>query len=174
MTLVKQRARGILLSDTFAFTGTVSGAGGGKVVQIAHSTLSPATNSTGGNSFVTAGHKVDITPTSASNRILIMLNGGTGYIASNDTRMHTALYRDISGGSGATNITNANEGFATHYMGSSNTAAPHSGCVVDTSYNTTSAIEYKLYYRNHNNSGTVYQNVSWAGNWSLVAIEYQT
>ena len=30
MTLVKVRSRGINLADTFAFTGTVSGAGGGE------------------------------------------------------------------------------------------------------------------------------------------------
>ena len=29
MTLIKARSRGINLADTFAFTGTVSGAGGG-------------------------------------------------------------------------------------------------------------------------------------------------
>jgi len=174
MAIDKIQASSINLADTFAFTGSVTGAGGGKVVQIAHSTLSPATNSTSGNSFVTAGHKVDITPTSASNRILIMLNGGTGYVANSVTRMHTALYRDISGGSGATNITNANEGFETFYDGNADSAAPHSAVHVDTTYNTTSLIEYKLYYRNHNNSGLVYQNVSWAGNWSLIAMEYQT
>lgn len=146
---------------------------GGKVIQIQHTTLSPATNSTTSNSFVTAGHKVDITPTSSSNRIMIMLNGGTGFISANSTRMHQALFRTISGGS-ATNITNANEGFSTHFIGSSTSSAPHSGVHIDTTHNTTSAIEYKLYYRNHNNSGLVYQNVSWAGNWSLVAIEYET
>ena len=34
MPLIKARSRGINLADNFAFTGTVSGAGGGKVGQV--------------------------------------------------------------------------------------------------------------------------------------------
>ena len=145
---------------------------GGKIIQIKHAVISPATNSTTSNSFVSAGHKVTITPTSASNRILVLVNGGIGYVATGGTRMHNAIYRIISGGT-TTNITNANEGAGSFFDGSSGSGGPHSYSVVDTTYNTTSSIDYQLYYRNHNNSGLVYQNVTWAGEMSIQAIEYQ-
>ena len=34
MALTKLQAEGLNLADTFAFTGTVSGAGGGKILQV--------------------------------------------------------------------------------------------------------------------------------------------
>ena len=37
MAIIKTRARGLKLDDTFAFTGTVSGAGGGKINQVLQS-----------------------------------------------------------------------------------------------------------------------------------------
>lgn len=166
-----------LANSSLTVNGTTISLGGsdtitaGKIIQIAHATINPATQSTTGNTFVSAGNKVSITPTSASNKILILVNGGCGYVANSGTRMHTAIYRAISGGT-TTNITNANEGAGSYYDGNADSASPHSYSVVDTTYNTTSAIDYELYYRNHNNSGLVYQNVSWAGILSIQAIEF--
>tara|TARA_R100001460_G_scaffold54929_2_gene94200 strand:- start:19 stop:519 length:501 start_codon:yes stop_codon:yes gene_type:complete len=81
MTLVKQRARGILLSDTFAFTGTVTGAG--KILQVKtklHSTETGANN----QDTETFNFEESIALSSTSNKVLVICNlaglsnGGAG------------------------------------------------------------------------------------------------
>ena len=70
MALIKTRARGLKLDDTFAFTGTVSGAGGGKVLQVKHASTSTAASSTS-NSYADTNLSCSITPTSASSVLLV-------------------------------------------------------------------------------------------------------
>jgi len=74
MALVKTRSRGINLADTFAFSGTVSGAGGGKLLQVVTEKFSTDTEiSTTSYSNV---FSKSITPTLNTSKVLVVVSGG--------------------------------------------------------------------------------------------------
>ena len=60
-------------TDNYAFTGTVTGAGGGKVLNVVYQELT-SVFSTSSTSFVDIGLSASITPSSASNYLLITPN----------------------------------------------------------------------------------------------------
>ena len=69
MALIKTRARGLKLDDTFPFTGTVSGAGGGKlnqVVQVENTTDLDLSSNTYTNFY-----SGSITPSATSSKVLV-------------------------------------------------------------------------------------------------------
>jgi hypothetical protein len=67
MALIKARSRGINLADTFAFSGTVTGAGGGKVLQTSTAnTTSTAVSSATSYSAFGNGMDLTLTPSSSS------------------------------------------------------------------------------------------------------------
>ena len=101
MPLIKLQSEGLNLADTFAFTGTVSGAGGGKVLQVVQGTSTTATDSST-QSFVATNLTASITPSSSSNKILIIASGCYD-LNGNARQADFAVYRNttnISGGSG--------------------------------------------------------------------------
>ena len=73
MAFTKLLPAGIDLAQNFAFTGTVSGAGGGKVLQVVQSiaTSGVSTNST---SFVDLGLSGSITPSATSSKVLVQVS----------------------------------------------------------------------------------------------------
>jgi len=72
MPLIKLQSEGLNLADNFAFTGTITGAGGGKVLQVV-STAKTDTFTSNSNSFADiTGMSVSITPSSSSNKILVL------------------------------------------------------------------------------------------------------
>ena len=74
MPLVKTQAEGINLADTFAFTGTVSGAGGGKLLQAVPATsVAGDVSSTTQASWRSGGLSVQITPSATTSKILLLL-----------------------------------------------------------------------------------------------------
>ena len=74
MALIKTRARGLKLDDTFAFTGTVSGAGGGKIGQVLQ-VSTKTTTTTNSTSYVDCTNmSLNITPTATSSKILAIAN----------------------------------------------------------------------------------------------------
>jgi hypothetical protein len=96
MTLIKTRARGINLADTFAFTGTVSGAGGGLVKVSSHT--------------ITATSEFNITSIfSSTYENYRIIASGIGLLSTNGE----ATFRLIdSGGSNVTtNYTNTSVGY---------------------------------------------------------------
>jgi hypothetical protein len=74
MALSKIQSESVNLADDFAFTGTVSGAGGGKVLQVKQTPINyivsaaPAGEATFND---IAGMSVSITPAATSNKILV-------------------------------------------------------------------------------------------------------
>ena len=82
MALIKTRARGLKLDDTFAFTGTVSGAGGGKLLQTQSSSSNSRTtiNST---SFTGCGLSDTITCASSSSKVLVIISAQFGLDSNN-------------------------------------------------------------------------------------------
>ena len=74
MTLIKARSRGINLADDFAFSGTITGAGGGKLLQAVNgSTDANSPSSSTSTSFADSGLSVSITPSATSSKVLILV-----------------------------------------------------------------------------------------------------
>ena len=148
MALVKTRSRGINLADTFAFSGTVSGAGGGKVLQVVQGTLAGLVSTTS-TSWSDTGLSASLTPSATSSKILVSVTLNSCYQNTNNKANYTTLYRDIGGG-GYSNIhpTGSNafyKYFGTNYSSASGTTIGHSYEILDT-VSTTSAVTYKVYF----------------------------
>jgi len=124
--------------------GTISsGANAGEVIQVLSAT-DDTSRSTTSTSFVTGSNtlSVSITPSSASNKILILTNVvGRGEVSVSN--IYLTIYK------GSTNLGTAN-GFATDYNGE---ITFMSGAYLD-SPNTTSSITYQVYFRMSSGSGT--------------------
>ena len=96
MALIKTRARGLKLDDTFAFTGTVSGAGGGKVGQVtvgSTNTTKTVSNDTGWYDTNLSG---SITPSATTSKVLVTVSQ---YLYCNesqqaDARWGVKIFRD--------------------------------------------------------------------------------
>jgi len=125
------------------FGTLTSGANAGEVIQVLSAT-DDTTRSTSSTSFVTGSNtlSVSITPSSASNKILILTNVvGRGDVGVSN--IYLTIFR------GATNLGTAN-GFATDYNGE---ITFMSGAYLD-SPNTTSSTTYQVYFRMSSGSGT--------------------
>lgn len=115
MTLIKARSRGINLADDFAFTGTITGAGGGKLLQVLNSVSSTEIVHTN-NSWTTAGISLSITPSATTSKILIICcMTGVGKASSNTyaqlrlLRDSTTIVANFEERGGATGGTDANK-----------------------------------------------------------------
>jgi len=136
-------ANGAVTSDKLA-----SGVGG-KVLQVVSATTSSATSTTS-TSFVATNLSVSITPSSTSNKILIISHGSGSATSGNES--YITLYRD------ATNLGNATYGMIN--WGSSTTSmAEGFGLTYLDSPSTTSAINYKYYFK-VSGGGTGYFNLN--------------
>jgi len=127
---------GIDLSDNFAFTGTVSGAG--KIGQIVTAVYDTDSQSTSSSSFVQIGPSLSITPSATSSKIFVQVHGGSVYTAS-DKNGKFSIYRN------STNLGNTN-GFYAHFANQSYLLSGISMSVLD-SPSSTSSITYATYVR---------------------------
>ena len=149
MSISKIQAESMNLADTYAFTGTVSGAGGGKIGQVVYQT-STATMSTSSTSFV-QNFSTSITPSATSSKILVV--GHTGRLDS-DTSGNTVsatIYRD------STNLFSASLGVATFRHESANAHGNMTFNILDEP-STTSSLTYYMYYKKQDGSGSVWLN----------------
>ena len=141
MAITKIQAESMNLADTYDFTGTVSGAGGGKIGQVVMVDDTSGFSTTG-TSFVTGGNGLNITPTATSSKIYISVcftgevGGGRGYYT---------IYRD------STNVNGSNELVNNQVASVGNPISMH---YLD-SPSTTSQINYKIAIRQHT-SGSVH------------------
>ena len=74
MALIKVQSEGINLADDFTFSGTVSGAGGGKVLQVVTTSTTTSYTTTSSSYVAATGMEVSITPSSATSKVLIFVN----------------------------------------------------------------------------------------------------
>lgn len=127
----------------------------GAVVQTVQGVLTgsgtgPITSTTS-SSYVSTGLTATITPTSASNKILVSYNLGSIYTASNGQEAFVTIYRN------GTNIspvgTSIGQGFSTSFGNGAGMSTPHAVVYLD-SPATTSATTYTIYYAV--SPGTVY------------------
>ena len=145
------------LTDTYAFTGTVSGAGGGKVHQIIQATNSTTFTSTS-SSYAACGDQVVITPSATSSKILVAF-GHNVWRGGHNGNIFGTIYRSISGGSNEAVIggrgLHQNNGYVRASGGSSDTTVLQMTFYqyLD-SPNTTSEITYENYFRNESGSNT--------------------
>jgi|TARA_R100000149_G_C5823460_1_gene101848 hypothetical protein len=168
MALIKTRARGLKLDDTFAFTGTVSGAGGGKIQQIVHTAITGSAQTTS-TSFVSSGLFLAITPTSSSNKILVHIYSTSMYL-SGGGNLHGSLYRGTSGEGSGSEILRSVQGLnslsGNFYL---NTSLHH----VD-SPSSTSALTYTLMQKSADGSTTGWHESGMGGtsNLNIQLIEF--
>ena len=141
VSLAKLTATGTPSASTFLRgdnTWGSAGASAGQIIQVLSATDSTV-RSTTSTSFVTASNtlSVTITPSSASNKMFIIVDGGT--YSSSATGFAT-IYRD------STNLGNGNFGMLTNYDGGVGVRIGLSMSYLD-SPATTSATTYQVYFR---------------------------
>ena len=123
----------------------------GSVLQVVSNTIS-SSQATGSTSFVASTLIATITPSSATSKILIFLNGGQKDSSSSGNSIQTAMYRDIA--SAGYSSLSLMEGFL---YNSSNPSGGHTFNYLD-SPATTSSISYQPYYRLAGGSASVFFN----------------
>ena len=136
--------------DKIIPTSGVPASGGGGIIQIVQDTLS-SESSTSSSSYVTSGLSLNITPTSASNKILVCFNLPLQSGAHN-LRASVGLHR------GGSEIYLAQRE-SLFNNSSSNNSETVSGMFLD-SPATTSAVTYDVRVRVSGGSGTFYWSVS--------------
>ena len=148
MALIKARSRGINLADTFAFSGTVSGAGGGKTLQVVQGTLAGVVSTTSG-SWSDTGLSASITPSATSSKILVSVSLISCYQNTANKGAQSTLFRDIGGGGysnlAPTGTSDFYKYFATSYSSGSGQTQGHNWEILDTP-SSTSAVTYKVYF----------------------------
>lgn len=160
MALIKARSRGINLADNFAFTGTITGAGGGKIGQVIQttSTSNSSTNTSSYGTWLT----VNITPTATSSKVLIFASCGRNDSSSSGNVIQFSLFRDSTDlGSG--------EGFFTHRNESANAQGHFTINYLD-SPSTTSQVAYAIKYMQDGGSGSVYANNNGRGSIQVLEV----
>ena len=100
MPFTKLLPTSIDLAQNFTFTGTVAGAGGGKIGQVLSTVFSTET-STSSSSWTTTGHSVTMTPAATSSKILIIFSLADGYVNSGNHHMEVRPYSSIGGATAA-------------------------------------------------------------------------
>ena len=145
MALSKIKSESLDLTDNYSFTGTVTGAGGGKLFQVVNSDFSTHGNFNQ-DTNVSIG-SINITPSATSSKILLMSKGRVenyDYSSGDDMNQSCLLifFRTISGGSESQLfVARHNESAAgTSYR----RLGPHISSHYVDSPNTTSQITYTL------------------------------
>lgn len=158
---------------TTAFVTTALEGTGGKIVQIVENITATGVESFS-DSFVGTGHTVSITPTSVTNKILIMMSFGfaqTNAYANNAANAFWTLYR------GGTNL-GTGGGFGANALGMANvnTINSNSNIYIQESYqlldspNTVSAVTYQTYVRRSGNASAGYNTM---GNARIILLEIE-
>ena len=169
VSLAKLTATGTKDATTFLRgDNTFAEAGGGKVLQVASVNWGGASGTTSGTYIqADSNFEVSLTPSSTSNKILILMGGGNIDITGS-AQMEIGMFRKIGAGS-FTEMTitdvDGNTSVKVGYQNLGFTLQSHSFNYLD-SPNTTSAVTYSPYYRSR--SGTVYfNNTESSNNWNV-------
>lgn len=150
-----------------ATTAFVQAALTGRIIQIVDS-ISATSVESFSDTLVGTGHTASITPTSASNKILIMMSFGfaqTNAYANNAANAYWTLYR------GSSNLATSS-GFLG--MANVNTINTQSNIYIQESYqlvdspNTTSSVTYQTYVRRTSNASAGYNTL---GNGRIILLE---
>jgi len=157
MSTTKVNADVFDLTDDYIFTGDVSGAGGGKVLQVQSTLLATTTSKAGAGAFSDiVGMSIAITPAASNSKVLVTVvaNYGSNGTSSN---LGFRLLRDSTAICVNTDATGSRTKVSS---GGSSSGANYTDCAVITfldSPSTTSAVTYKLQWYVQN-STTSYLN----------------
>ena len=147
---------------TLAVTGaTVTGLSAGKVLQVVNSFYTTASSTTNDKDdpFVTTGLTATITPSSTSNKILILITASMCNSTGNTN--HLNLMRDSTAISQGTTATGSQQNDSFNHPAQNNSSPmTYSYSFLD-SPSTTSATAYSLYW--HVSAGTGYMNTGGDG-----------
>ena len=139
VSLAKLTATGTKDATTFLRgDNTFAAAGGGKVLQVVSNTA--GYTQTNNSTFTTTNYSINITPSSASNKILISAYGTLDNQGTSGNRANATIFRD------STNMGDASNGLNSVYGSNARVIAPFAMVVLD-SPNTTSQITYTVRYR---------------------------
>ena len=133
---------------TIANSGTATGFGGGKVLQVVSDTLT-SEYTTGSSSFNDTGLTLNITPSATSSKILLMMSG-TAYV---NTSGNSIIFTFLRGSTNlATGDSSGAYGFARLQSNAGNLLAVQSPMHID-SPSSTSQLTYKVQGRLESASG---------------------
>ena len=141
------------LTANYAFTGNVSGAGGGKLLQVQSVDLTGTNTTVSAASFGATDVTDQITPSATSSKILVMMSLSLGMYEGSGTGnfCQAAIYRSINGGTYSRvsygNADNAFDGQGGFGAGTEVSSARFVNFQFLDSPSTTSAVDYKLYIR---------------------------
>ena len=138
--------------------GLPAGASGG-IVQTVYQTIEPTVTSTS-NTLISAGFSISITPTSSSNKILVLGNMGGCDKRTNNTYMRVVLYRN-----GSAIYTPESQALWTNNTDSSSQTVSFQ--YLD-SPSTTSAVSYDVYISSVGANSQV--SVQWSGAYSSMTL----
>jgi len=151
MAFTLLKPSGIDLSQTFDFTGSVSGAGGGKLLQIQSVNFTSGVTSVTSDSFTATEVTDQITPSATSSKILVIFNVSCSQYEGSGSglKFEAGIYRQINGGGYSRLYAGSGNSYGGYGESSGNTERssswPTTMTFLDTSHNTTNAIDYKLY-----------------------------
>lgn len=146
MAITKINADAMDLTDAYAFTGTVTGAGA--ILQVVNASYATQTAVTS-TSLVDSGLTATITPSSTSNKVLVLVNQSFGKNAAN-----AAIDANVVRSSTSILTNWLNDAIRT--QDATFLDPGQSGASVLDTPNTTSAMTYKTMLRNASGTGTVY------------------
>ena len=145
VSLAKLTATGTKDATTFLRgDNTFAEAGGGKVLQVVTATNSTASDTTS-TSFTSSGLEASITPSSTSNKILVITSNSVEAAGTSGFSSYFSIYRD------STNLGDSSVGFGVIYSGISIV----NPTILD-SPSTTSSVTYKFMGRTQSASTTTY------------------
>jgi len=140
--------------ETVNFPSGVTVSGAGKVLQVVSATISTTASSTAA-SYADTGLTASITPSSTSNKILVLIQQNGVAKQSANTAVNIKILR------GSTEIGGTNPGKNIGYSNSTahNFVGNGFSCSVLDAPSSTSALTYKTQFLNSNGAGTVYVQV---------------
>tara|TARA_R100001591_G_scaffold91539_1_gene97305 strand:+ start:2964 stop:3518 length:555 start_codon:yes stop_codon:yes gene_type:complete len=137
---------------TITNSGTATGFG--KVLQVLTNEFTTTGGTTSSSSFIEVGPQLQITPTASNTKMLVSVQGGSAFTATDKNIMWT-IFRDISGGA-STNL-GGSDGLYKHFANSSFLMGSVAMQVLDT-HGTTSNVEYKCFVRTSTGSAVTIQD----------------
>ena len=141
------KANGFDLTDNYAFTGTVTGAGGGKLVNSSRAFLTGGTVTLNTSSTTDTGLDHTYTASSTSNKLLHMLNCSWRKNTEGGVSGQITIYADDSTISEISNIASLGE---FHQDGATTDIKASTVHYFSSSVASTSAIKYSLYAKGEN------------------------
>jgi len=133
--------------ETITSSATM-GSGMGKVLQVVQSIIATSQNTTS-TSYVTSNLSASITPSSTSNKVLIILSGGNAWNNTNNANTLIAFYR------GATELASSPHGIIQNTSGTNSFKSSWSASYLDSPASSDS-LTYTPYYKA--SSGTAHFN----------------